>query len=78
MIALAGTLGHGISMVMTVKFSASSFWADCVKYNVTTAQYIGEICRYLLNTPECKEEKQHHIRLMFGNGLRPHNGSIYW
>ena len=39
MIALAGTLGHGISMVMTVKFSASSFWADCVKYNVTVGVF---------------------------------------
>lgn len=71
MIALAGTMHHGISIVMTRKFSASKYWADCVKYNVTAAQYIGEICRYLLNTPECPEERQHKVRLMFGNGLRP-------
>jgi solute carrier family 27 fatty acid transporter 1/4 len=38
---------------------------------VQAAQYIGEICRYLLNTPECPEERQHKVRLMFGNGLRP-------
>ena len=31
-------------------------------------QYIGEICRYLLNTPECPEEKTHNVRLIFGNG----------
>ncbi len=35
------------------------------------AQYIGETCRYLLNTPQCEEEKRHSVRLMFGNGLRP-------
>ena len=34
-------------------------------------QYIGEICRYLLATPVVPEEKQHKIRIMFGNGLRP-------
>merc|ERR1719334_2642144 len=58
-------------MALRKKFSAKNYWADCVKYRVTAAVYIGEICRYLLNTKECPEEKQHHVRLMFGNGLRP-------
>lgn len=35
------------------------------------AQYIGEICRFLLNCPEKPEETQHKLRLMVGNGLRP-------
>ena len=35
------------------------------------AQYIGEICRYLLSAPETPEEKKHNIKIMFGNGLRP-------
>ena len=35
------------------------------------AQYIGEICRYLLSAPETPEEKQHRVEIMFGNGLRP-------
>ncbi len=35
------------------------------------AQYIGEICRYLLSAPETPEEKQHKVEFMFGNGLRP-------
>ena len=34
------------------------------------AQYIGEICRYLLAQPESPYDKAHCIRLMFGNGLR--------
>ncbi len=37
MIALAGTFHHGISMVMRTKFSASNYWSDCVKYNVTVS-----------------------------------------
>ena len=32
------------------------------------AQYIGEICRYLLSAPETPEEKEHSIEIMFGNG----------
>lgn len=35
------------------------------------AQYIGEMCRYLLTVPVCPEERQHKVRLMYGNGLRP-------
>jgi len=34
------------------KFSASQFWNDCRKYDVTVFQYIGELCRYLCNQPE--------------------------
>lgn len=39
---------------------------------MTLIQYIGELCRYLVNTPEDPElDKAHKVRLMFGNGLRP-------
>lgn len=29
------------------------------------------MCRYILATPKKPEDKQHQIRLIFGNGLRP-------
>lgn len=35
----------GTTVVIRKKFSASNFWKDCVKYNCTASQYIGEICR---------------------------------
>lgn len=41
----------GATCVLRRKFSASQFWKDCLKYNVTVVQYIGELCRYLLNHP---------------------------
>lgn len=41
----------GATCVLKRKFSASQFWKDCVKYNVTVIQYIGELCRYLVNHP---------------------------
>lgn len=34
-------------------------------------QYIGEICRYLLNQPVRECESRHCVRLAVGNGLRP-------
>lgn len=34
------------------------------------SQYIGETCRYLLGQPVSKQDKQHKVRVMYGNGLR--------
>nr|XP_048688012.1 long-chain fatty acid transport protein 1 isoform X2 [Caretta caretta]XP_048688014.1 long-chain fatty acid transport protein 1 isoform X2 [Caretta caretta] len=62
---------HGVTVVIRKKFSASRFWDDCTKYKCTIIQYIGEICRYLLNQPVREAEVQHHVRLALGNGLRP-------
>ncbi|XP_053138290.1 long-chain fatty acid transport protein 4 [Hemicordylus capensis] len=61
---------HGMTVVIRKKFSASNFWEDCVKYNCTIIQYIGEICRYLLNQPSQEAERKHHVRMALGNGLR--------
>lgn len=42
----------GMTLFLRRKFSASQFWDDCRKYNVTVMQYIGETLRYLCNTPK--------------------------
>ncbi len=34
-------------------------------------QYIGELCRYLVNSPPHPRETAHRLRLACGNGLRP-------
>ncbi|XP_024944990.1 long-chain fatty acid transport protein 4 isoform X2 [Cephus cinctus] len=62
---------RGITVVLRRRFSASKFWPDCVYYECTVAQYIGEICRYLLAVPQSPNDTAHRVRLMFGNGLRP-------
>jgi len=61
----------GVTIIIKRKFSASSFWADCIKYNATVTQYIGELCRYMLATPKSDLETKHKIRIAMGNGLRP-------
>ncbi|KAA0187890.1 Solute carrier family 27 (Fatty acid transporter) member 1/4 [Fasciolopsis buskii] len=61
---------HGTTLVIRSKFSASQFWTDCIKYKCTVVQYIGETCRYLVAQPPKPEDKQHQVRLAFGNGLR--------
>lgn len=59
------------AMVIKRRFSASQFWHDCIKYEATCAQYIGELCRYLLSQKPSDVDKKHKVKLMFGNGLRP-------
>lgn len=46
-----------MTIALRRKFSASQFWNDCRKYNVTVIQYIGEIMRYLCNTPKVKLQR---------------------
>ncbi|XP_010791360.1 very long-chain acyl-CoA synthetase-like, partial [Notothenia coriiceps] len=70
LIGLCGAMEQGITVVLKRKFSASNFWNDCRKYNVTVIQYIGEIMRYLCNTPKRDNDKDHKVRLALGNGLR--------
>ncbi|XP_072551945.1 long-chain fatty acid transport protein 2-like [Salminus brasiliensis] len=70
LIGLAGAIERGITVVLSRKFSVSQFWKDCRKYDVTVIQYIGEILRYLCNTPKTDIDRQHKVRLAIGNGLR--------
>ncbi|KAI8800871.1 long-chain fatty acid transport protein 4-like protein [Cladochytrium replicatum] len=61
----------GATMILAPKFSASQYFADCRRYNATAAQYIGELCRYLLASPRSPADNAHNVRMMYGNGLRP-------
>lgn len=70
LLAVGGCISLGATCVIKKKFSASQFWTDCAKYNVTVVQYIGELCRYLMNQPVVREERAHSVRLFAGSGLR--------
>jgi fatty-acyl-CoA synthase len=71
MMQTGASLLSGGSMVIVRRFSASRFWSDCTQHDVTAFQYIGELCRYLLNSPAHPDEQRHRIRCVIGNGLRP-------
>ncbi|ELV10633.1 Very long-chain acyl-CoA synthetase [Tupaia chinensis] len=70
MVGLHGCILAGATLVLRTKFSASQFWDDCRKYNVTVIQYIGELLRYLCNSPQRPNDRDHKVRLALGNGLR--------
>ena len=70
-LALGTVLTVGGAAIIRDTFSARNFWSDCVRYEATMFQYIGELCRYLLNSPPDEFENKHKIRVCCGNGLRP-------
>jgi fatty-acyl-CoA synthase len=64
-------LTAGASIVLRERFSASTFWDDIARHECSAFIYIGELCRYLLNSPPHPKEATHKLRLACGNGLRP-------
>lgn len=69
-LGVGGCLVTGATLVFRKKFSSSQFAADCVRYQCTSMQYIGELCRYMLNTPPSPHDSAMKIKYAFGNGLR--------
>ncbi len=67
-VAIGAMLVAGGSVVIRRQFSASRFWDDVIAARCTIFQYIGELCRYLLNVPG--PVRAHALRLCCGNGLR--------
>ncbi|XP_052122395.1 long-chain fatty acid transport protein 4-like [Frankliniella occidentalis] len=64
-------LAHRVPVAFAPKFSASKFWTDCARHNATIAHYIGELCRFLVLSPESPADKQHKVRSLVGNGISP-------
>jgi len=71
MSATSTALTSGASLAVRRKFSRSEFWSDVRRYRVTMAQYVGEICRFLLSAPPASDDRQHTLRKMSGTGLTP-------
>jgi acyl-CoA synthetase (AMP-forming)/AMP-acid ligase II len=71
LLAASSVVTAGVTMALARKFSRSRFWNDVRRYDATAIIYIGELCRYLLNTPESPDDKRHRVRVASGNGLRP-------
>lgn len=55
------------------KFSLTTYWTQVKLCGCNTIQYVGEVCRYLVDSATQINEKESFgkIRLAYGNGLRP-------
>lgn len=70
-VSFGSVLASGASIAISPKFSASRFWDEIREYEATCFCYIGEILRYLVNQPPRGNDREHKIRAIVGNGLRP-------
>ncbi|KAI1337140.1 fatty-acyl-CoA synthase [Xylariaceae sp. FL0016] len=64
-------LGGGSTVVLARKFSHKTFWRDVHASKANIIQYVGELCRYLVNAPPSPLDKGHNVRMAWGNGMRP-------
>jgi acyl-CoA synthetase (AMP-forming)/AMP-acid ligase II len=70
-VSWGAVLGAGATFALSRKFSASKFWDEIRACGATAFCYIGELCRYLLNRPADVRDRDHRVRVIVGNGLRP-------
>jgi acyl-CoA synthetase (AMP-forming)/AMP-acid ligase II len=65
------TIHAGSTIVLGRKFSHARFWPEVRESKADIIQYVGELCRYLLNAPPSPLDKQHNVQMAWGNGMRP-------
>ncbi|KAJ9213165.1 hypothetical protein DTO166G4_5158 [Paecilomyces variotii] len=70
-ISMIVVLLSGVGVAIGRKFSVRNFWNDIRDSESTAFVYVGETARYLLAAPPSPQDRQHKVRLMYGNGLRP-------
>ncbi|CAK4031589.1 very long-chain acyl- synthetase fatty acid transporter like [Lecanosticta acicola] len=61
----------GVTLAIGRKFSVRNFWKDVQDSNANAFVYVGETARYLLAAPPSPLDKDHKLKAMYGNGMRP-------
>lgn len=61
----------GVGIAIAPRFSIRNFWPDVHDSESTMFIYVGETARYLLAAPPHPLERDHKLRVAYGNGLRP-------
>ncbi|OJD23251.1 hypothetical protein ACJ73_05394 [Blastomyces percursus] len=61
----------GSTVILSRKFSHKTFWPEVRESQADIIQYVGELCRYLVNAPSSPLDKTHNVRMAWGNGMRP-------
>ena len=64
-------MAKGYTLCLSRKFSASRFWDEVRVSKASAFVYVGEAVRYLLTNPASPSDRQHQVKVMFGNGMRP-------
>lgn len=61
----------GSTIILSRKFSHRSFWPEVHASQANIIQYVGELCRYLINGKPHPLERAHKVQMAWGNGMRP-------
>lgn len=69
-LGMGSVLSAGCTMVLGHRFSASQTIPELRASRATVMQYVGETCRYLLASPPTPQDRDHNVRVAFGNGMR--------
>jgi acyl-CoA synthetase (AMP-forming)/AMP-acid ligase II len=70
-LAVTPIINAGSTLVLSRKFSHSKFWPEVRKSKANIIQYVGELCRYLVNAPPHPLDKDNNVEMAWGNGMRP-------
>ncbi|KAI0154129.1 fatty-acyl-CoA synthase [Xylariaceae sp. FL1272] len=70
-LCLFACIAAGSTVVIGHKFSHKTFWPEVHRSKATHIQYVGELCRYLVNAPPTPLDRGHNVRVAWGNGMRP-------
>ncbi len=71
LVGVGAAISRGGSVIVRRKFSATKFWDEVHNFKATLFMYVGELCRFLLSSPAHPKERDHNLRWIMGNGLRP-------
>lgn len=63
-VTVTNALSVGAKVALARKFSASRFWDDILKYNVTTFNTIGAMIPIMMKQPEKMTDRQHKVRFI--------------
>lgn len=55
-------------MSLSRKFSHKTFWPEVYESGANRLQYVGELCRYLVNAPVHPLDRKHRLQEAWGNG----------
>jgi crotonobetaine/carnitine-CoA ligase len=70
-------LALGAKLVMVRRFSATGFWPDVRRFDVTKLHYLGGILEILLKSQVSEGDRTHPVKLAFGGGCRPEIGRAF-
>ena len=66
-----------LTLAMVEKFSASQFWDQCRRYDVTHIHYLGGVLPMLLKQPARADDRDHNVRIAWGGGCPPEVWDVF-